>query len=351
MTDDDVLVIDLDGLEDLVQAILAAAGATAEEARIVGEHVVDAEARGTSSQGLLRVSSYAKWVQDGTIKSGMRPSIESDTGATFVLDAHNGWGHVAALHAMELCLDRASETGVSIAVVRNANHIGRLGHYVEVAAQREMVGLIACSGNPSSSWVAPWGGTRPLFGTNPIAIAFPRKDGPPIVVDISTTQGSRGNVLLAQALGEQLPMGWAFDSEGNPTRDPRKALPPDGTLAPLGGHKGYALAVAIEILCGVLAGNWPPSSSANFVAAIRVEAFLPFDAYQQSLERLVRTIKDVPTRAGTDEIRVPGEGSASRRAATIGSGGVRVPNQLWSQLVELAQDLGVQGSELVEARA
>lgn len=346
---DEVLIIDLHSLQRLVQAILIAAGATAEEASTVGEHVVDAEARGTSSQGLLRLPTYVKWAEEGVIKSGAHPSIESDSASTFVLDAHNGWGQVAALYAMQLCLERAGEKGTAIAVVRNANHIGRLGHYVEVAARHDMIGLVACSGNPASSWVAPWGGTTPVFGTNPIAIGFPRKDGPPIVVDISTTQGSRGNVLLAQASDTELPMGWAFDNEGNPTQDPRKALPPDGTLAPLGGHKGYALAVAIEILCGALAGKWPPASSANFVGAIRVDAFLPLNDYQESLETLIETVKDVPTRTGAEEIRLPGEGSANRRVLSFSSG-LRVPRQLWSKIVKLAEDLGVQKTEFPEAR-
>jgi L-2-hydroxycarboxylate dehydrogenase (NAD+) len=257
-------------LTDLVGRLLAAAGATPDEAALVAEHVVDAEARENRSQGLIRIPPYVSWARSGKIKSGAPLTIERDSGSVLVVDGHHGWGHVTALRAMERCVERARQTGACFAVVRGANHLGRLGYFVERAAAQGFIGIISGSGNPSGSWVAPWGGIEPLFGTNPIAIGFPRHDGPPVIVDVSTTQGARGNVLLAQKTGQSLPEGWAFDAEGHPTRDPAKALPPRGTLAPLGGHKGYTLAIAVEILCGVLAGMWPPETSANFVGALRV---------------------------------------------------------------------------------
>ncbi len=327
-------------LTDLIERIFTAAGVDPREARLVAIHVVDAEARGYVSQGLIRVPAYVKWARAGQIAPRTTLTIERDAAATLVVDAHNGWGHVAAIETMRLCMERAKTSGVCLAVVRNTNHIGRLGYYVEAAAAQGMIGLIACSGNPTSSWVAPWGGIGPIFGTNPIAIGFPRRDGPPVVVDVSTTQGARGNVLLAQKLGQSLPEGWAFDAAGDPTRDPQKALPPHGTLAPLGGHKGYALAVAVEILCGVLAGIWPPDPSANFVGAIRVDAFLPLDTYYESLAGLAGAIKTGPTRPGFDEISLPGEGSA-RRKGRSDADGVRVSPELWQEITAVARELGV----------
>lgn len=327
-------------LADLVRALLAAAGVVDREARLVAAHVVDAEERENRSQGLVRVPPYVRWARSGEIASPTTVTVEREAGAALVLDAHNGWGHVAASDAMARCIARAARTGVCLAVVRNTNHIGRLGAYVEAAADQGMIGLIACAGNPKSSWVAPWGGIKPVFGTNQLAIGFPRRDGPPVVVDLSTTQGARGNVLLAQKVGQLLPDGWAFDSDGNPTRDPHRALPPHGTLAPLGGHKGYALAVAIEILCGVLAGVWPPASSANFVGAIQVEAFLPLDTYHRSLAELAAEITSGPVRPGAGEIRLPGEGSAARKRRNA-EGGLRISSELWGEIATLARTLGV----------
>jgi L-2-hydroxycarboxylate dehydrogenase (NAD+) len=336
-------------LTDLVRALLAAAGVERGEAQTVAAHVVDAEERENRSQGLVRVPPYVRWARGGEIVSPTVITVERDGGATLVLDAHNGWGHVAAADAMRRCAGRARETGVCLAIVRNTNHIGRLGAYVETAAAQGMIGLIACSGNPASSWVAPWGGTKPIFGTNPLAIGFPRRGAPPVVVDVSTTQGARGNVLLAQKTGDRLPDGWAFDAEGRPTTDPHQALPPHGTLAPLGGHKGYALAVAVEILCGVLAGPWPPPTSANLVGAIRVDAFLPLEEYYDSLAGLAAGISSGPLRRGGREIRLPGEGSAARRRRSA-SQGLRIPGELWADVAGLAGILGVR-HPLLEAWA
>jgi len=337
----DVGPVPVEELEALIEAIFREVGLVEEDARVVAGHLVDAEARGKDSQGLVRVSRYVGWARDGSIESPTRLTVERDDGSTMVLDAHRGWGHVAARRAVELCADRAEESGVSLALVRNMNHIGRLGHYVEAAAGRDRIGFIACSGNPDSGWVAPWGGTEPLFGTNPLAIGFPRREGPPVVVDISTTQTARGNVLMAQALGRELPEGWAFDAEGRPTRDPEKALPPHGTLAPLGGHKGYTLALAVEILCGVLAGMWPPTPSANLVGALRVESFLPRDTYEESLAALAERVKDNPTRPDFERVRLPGEGSA-RRLEESRARGVRVSSEIWSEIAEIAEEVGVE---------
>ncbi|MGH2614891.1 MAG: Ldh family oxidoreductase [Thermomicrobiales bacterium] len=327
-------------LTDLVRTFLEAAGAIPAEARLVADQLVDAEARESHAQGLIRLPPYVGWSRNGTIVSPTEVTVEQECGATLVLDAHNGWGQVAAMRAMDLCIERAQQTGICLAVVRNTNHIGRLGYYVEAAAEQGMIGLIAGSGNPASAWVAPWGGVKPLFGTNPIAFGFPRESAPPVVVDISTTQGARGRVLMAQRLGELLPEGWAFEASGDPTRDPAKALPPHGTLAPLGGHKGYALAVAIEILCGVLGGMWPPESSVNLVGAIRVEAFLPLDEYYRSLDALIEAIKSGPAAPGIEEILLPGEGSVTRKARTTAAG-VSVPANLWSEITDLAREMGV----------
>jgi LDH2 family malate/lactate/ureidoglycolate dehydrogenase len=329
-----------DDLNDLLIALFNAAGAAPDDARVVVEQLVDAEGRESRSQGLIRVRPYVSWSRNGKISSPTKLTIEREYGATVVLNGNNGWGQVAAIEAMKMCIERAQSHGVCLAVMQNSNHIGRLGYYVEAAAEQGYVGLIACSGNPSSAWVAPWGGTKPIFGTNPIAFGFPRKDQPPVVVDLSTTQGSRGHVLLAGKLGNLLPEGWAFDANGSPTRDPLKALPPHGTLAPLGGHKGYALALAVEILCGVLGGIWPPVGGGVLVGAIRVEAFQPLDEYYRSVENLLGEICSGPTAPNTNAILIPGEGSARRHKRSIDNG-LYVPEELWKDIVNLAGELGV----------
>lgn len=328
-------------LNDLVRALLCAAGSDAGDARLVAEQLVDAEARESRGQGLIRLRPYVNWMRTGKIVSPAKLKIEREFGATLLLDGGNGWGQVVTTQVMTMCVERAQKHGICFALVRNPNHIGRLGYYVEAAAADGCVGLVACSGHPSSAWVAPWGGTKPIFGTNPIAFGFPRKDDPPVVVDLSTTQGSRGAVLLAGKVGKLLPEGWAFDSAGNRTRDPSKALPPQGTLAPLGGHKGYGLALAVEILCGVLSGMWPPSGGAILVGAVLVEAFQELDDYYHSLENLLGELASGPTAPDTDAILIPGQGSAYRGKQSRDNG-LQIPDELWSDVVGLARDLGVQ---------
>jgi LDH2 family malate/lactate/ureidoglycolate dehydrogenase len=327
-------------LNDLVRALLGAAGSDAGDARLVAEQLVDAEARDNRGQGLIRLRSYIGWMRSGKIVSPAKLKIEREVGATLLLDGGNGWGQVVTTQAMTMCVERAQKHGICFALVRNANHIGRLGFYVEAAADEGCVGLVAGSGHPSAAWVAPWGGTKPIFGTNPMAFGFPRKEGPPVVVDLSTTQGSRGAVLLAGKVGKLLPEGWAFDATGNRTRDPAKALPPHGTLAPLGGHKGYGLALAVEILCGVLSGMWPPSGGALLVGAIRIEAFQALDDYHRSLENLLGEITSGPTAPDTDAILIPGQGSATRGKQSLDNG-LQVPDELWTDVVSLARELGV----------
>lgn len=148
-------------------------------------------------------------------------------------------------------------------------------------------------------------------------------------------------------MGKLLPEGWAFDDKGSPTREPSKALPPHGTLAPLGGHKGYALALAIEILCGVLGGIWPPKGSAVIVGAIKVDAFLTLDEYHQSLENLLSEISSGPTAPNTEAILLPGEGSDQRYQKSL-EHGLDLPEELWNDIVSLATELGVKHRLLLQ---
>jgi LDH2 family malate/lactate/ureidoglycolate dehydrogenase len=225
--------------------------------------------------------------------------------------------------------------------VANVGHVGRLGHYVEAAAAEEMIGMIALSGTPSSATMAPWGGREPRLSTNPLAIGFPYPGGDPVVVDISSTQAARGKILLAAAKGESIPENWALDADGYPTTDPNQGLPPHGSLAPLGGHKGYALAVAIELLCGGLVGDYPPKSGGIFVAAIDIAALSDMGDYARAAAEIDRSMRSSALRPGFDEILLPGAGSARRKAAAERSG-MAIPETVWADVVAAAAKVGVE---------
>jgi hydroxycarboxylate dehydrogenase B len=336
--------IEIDRLRAHVGAMLTAAGATAADAAIVSDEVVDAEARGYEAQGLLRVPSYVQAVRSGETRSPATLAMLRDAPSAIVWDAGHGFGHVAALQAMEVCVERAKATGSCIGVIREPGHIGRLGYYVERAAAQGAIGLIACSGGPASAVMAPWGAREARLSTNPFAFGFP---GPadPVVIDISTTQAARGKVLVAAAMGEPIPEGWAFDASGSPTTDPEAALPPEGTLAPLGGHKGYALAVVVELLCGGLAGSYPPAESAVFVAAFDVASLTTAAEFGGAVQALDELVRSSAPRPGFDGARLPGAGSGERlRAARVH--GLRISAPLWEAVCETGRALGIEPLEI-----
>jgi L-2-hydroxycarboxylate dehydrogenase (NAD+) len=223
--------------------------------------------------------------------------------------------------------------------VRNLPHVGRLGYYVEAAAAEGMIGVLAISGGTASAVMAPWGGSEPRLSTNPLAIGFPNPEGEPVISDISTTQAARGRVLVAAASGQEIPDTWALDGTGDPTTDPTKALPPNGTLAPLGGHKGYALAVAVELLCGGLGGTYPPPQASGFVAAIDPEALNP-GGFSTAVTAMEASMRSSPVRPGFDEVLLPGTGSARRKRAAE-TDGVHVVSGVWDALCAAADSLGV----------
>lgn len=333
-------LVAISALESFVQELLVGAGATKVDATRVANEVVDAEARGYESQGLLRVPSYVGWMLEGAITSPTVLRVLKDSPSALAWDAGDGWGHVAAWEAMEECVHRAQETGACFGVIRNVGHIGRLGYYVERAAVLGAIGLIACSGSPTSATMAPWGGREARLSTNPFAFGFPHPGGDNIVTDVSTTQAARGKVLVAAATERPIPDSWAFDAAGRPTTDPRQALPPNGTLAPLGGHKGYALAVAVELLCGGLGGVYPPPDSAVFVAAFDPSHVTDPGEYAGAVRLLNELVRSSALRPGFDGTRLPGTGSGERLRAARESG-VAVLPEVWNAVQQAATSVGI----------
>lgn len=313
----------LDELRTTIAQILEAAGVDGADAAVVSDVLATAEFMGVESQGLMRLGKYLDSWFSGAVRSPADPRLVHDAGAALVLDANRSWPQVVVLTAADRAIARARDVGTCSALISGTGHIGRLGHYVEHIAAQGCIGMAMTGGDGGARWVAPWGSRTPLWGTNPIALAFPRPDGPDVVVDISTTQTSRGRILLAQDTGEDLPEGCAFDAAGHPTSDPVKALPPHGSMMPLGGltsgHKGYGLALAVEILTGVLAGPQPHDAGSTFISVFNPAAFTTNDGYAGRLTELAMQIKTGEPRSGL-EIRLPGEGAEARMASNMSQG-------------------------------
>jgi LDH2 family malate/lactate/ureidoglycolate dehydrogenase len=241
--------------------------------------------------------------------------VVQDSGATALLDGGNGLGQAAAQRAMEICIGKAKEFGIGCCLVRNTNNIGMLSVYTLMAAQAKTVGIVMAN---AASAMSPWGGVDPFFGTNPLSISVPAEGGaPPVVLDMSSTMVARGKIRRADRLKESIPEGWAFDKTGSPTTDPAAAL--KGTLMPIGGPKGYGLALMIDVLAGMLSGSQygpairtfhqleGPTGVGVFMLAVEIERFMPFGQFMELFKDYLASIKSSRKAKGVARIYLPGE--------------------------------------------
>lgn len=304
-----------DDLRMWTRAIFERVGLPEPDAAVVADSLVSADLRGVDSHGVIRVPIYVKRLRLGLVEP--RPSIRlaRDHGAVAVLDGGNGMGQAIATRAMEEAIRRAKQHGVGLVGVRNSNHYGMAAYFAMQALRHDMIG-VALSNAPAT--MAPWGGARPYLGTNPMAIAVPAGDEPPVVLDMAMSTVARGKIILAAQEGLPIPEGWAVDPNGEPTADPARAL--EGMVLPVGGAKGYGLATIVEVLAGVLvdASFGPhigalydnfksPQGLGHLLGAIDVQTFDGVDRFKGRMDRLIREIRAVPRARSIERIYLPGE--------------------------------------------
>jgi uncharacterized oxidoreductase len=242
-------------LDKAIADIFQACGVPEVEARIVATHLVDAEACGVVSHGIIRVPQYVQAIADGQIVPDAQLRILSEATATAVLDGQHGFGQVMALRAMDWALDRAEHTGVSAVTLCSCSHTGRLGSYTERAIRRGMAAMMMVNTGGHGQWVAPFGGTAGRLATNPISIAVPTDSDAPLLLDMATSVVPEGKIRAVQTAGQPIPEGWIIDHRGQPATSPAELYgPPRGALLPFGGHKGFGLAMLINALAGGLSG-------------------------------------------------------------------------------------------------
>src|SRR5262245_26035613 len=230
-------------LTDLATRALARAGANADMAASTARALVYADARGLASHGVSRIPQYATHLRNGRADGAARPEIVRSKGGAILVDARCGLAFPACALAVHTAISRAREFGVAFAAVGNSHHFGVAAYHLESVGAAGMVG-IAMGNSPAAMPAA--GGRRPLFGTNPIAAVFPRASSPPVVLDLSLSEVARGKLMIAARKGDSIPLGWALDSQGNPTTDPKAGL--EGSMLPMGGSKGAMLALLVELL-------------------------------------------------------------------------------------------------------
>jgi (2R)-3-sulfolactate dehydrogenase (NADP+) len=246
--------------EEIVVSALMRANTSEPNARSVARALVRAEAEGLKGHGLSRVPTYAAQARVAKIDGFATPQVTRPKPAVVAVDAAHGFAFPALDAAVAALPQAARAQGVAVAPIRRSHHAGAAGHPVEALAEGGLVALLFAN-TPAA--IAPWGGTKPLYGTNPIAFACPVPGGLPIVIDLSLSKVARGNILAAKQRGDAIPEGWAFDAQGRPTTDPDAALA--GTMAPLGDAKGTALALMVELLAAGLTGATYAAEASSFL--------------------------------------------------------------------------------------
>ncbi len=319
-------------------------GVPPRDAHVVADALVRANLEGTDSHGVSRLAVYAQRMREGRISAAPQVSVER-AGCVLQVDGDNGLGQVASYRALEAALPVVEEAGIVAVTVRNSNHFGTAAYYCQMACRRNLA-LIATTNSPPG--IAPWGGREPYFGTNPIAFGFPTRREPPVIVDMSSSVVARGRIILAAAQGQEIPEGWATDEEGKVTVDAAAAL--RGAVLPLGGAKGYALALAVEVLSGVLSGSAfgpqvnnlykdgdPPANVGHCFFLLDVSCLMPLEEYRARMERFLEEIKAAPLAEGFEEIFYPGERRYQNYLKKVEEG-VALPDVVEEEL----RDLGVQ---------
>ena len=240
----------LSELHDLAASVLVASETSSENAAAVARALVKADADGIPSHGVSRLPAYADQARAGKVNGFATPDVTSPKSASIRVDARSGFAYPAIEAGIAAALETIKETGIVGVAIGNSHHAGVAGHHVEPFAEE---GYLALGFTNSPSAIAPWGGSRAIYGTNPIAFACPLKDKPPIVADLSTSKVARGKIKLAADKGEPIPEGWAVDADGKPTTDAKAAM--GGSLLPMGDAKGAALVMMVEILTATLTGS------------------------------------------------------------------------------------------------
>ena len=249
-------------LHALATSVLVAANTSHDNAYVTADALVAADVDGLASHGVSRLPFYADQAISGKVDGHAIPKVSSIARAAIRVDACDGFAYPAIKAGLAAALEIIDTTGIAGVAIANSHHFGAAGYHVESVAEK---GCLALGFSNSPSAMAPWGGSRGSYGTNPIAFACARKDAAPLVIDLSLSQVARGKVMLAQKRGEAIPDDWALDAQGNPTTDPDAALA--GTMLPLGGAKGAALALMVEILSAALTGSNLASEASSFFSA------------------------------------------------------------------------------------
>lgn len=339
---------DWEKLQQFCRELFKRAGVAEEHAKTVAESLIQADLRGVDSHGVVRTAIYIERIEKNMMNPLAEPEIESEDFSTVLINGNNNIGAVVGKKAVEVALEKAKERGVAIVGVKGSNHFGTGAYYALKAIEQNMILLVMSN---ASQTMPPTGGKRPFIGTNPLAIGVPSGKETPFVLDMATSLVARGKIIVSAQKGEDIPLGWAVDKNGNPTTDAFEAL--EGAVLPLGGPKGYAISMFIDILSGVLTGagygkyvnnmyeNWQePQNVGHLFIAIDINRFIPIDLFKERMDNYICEIKAEPKADGVKEILIPGE-IEFRKTQERKNHGIELPLKVVEELNEIGNRYGV----------
>jgi L-2-hydroxycarboxylate dehydrogenase (NAD+) len=327
-----------------------AAGLPLSDAATVAGLMVEADLRGSDTHGVIRLPLYLRRLKAGGINARANIRIARERPSTALIDGDNAIGHLVMRSAAEIAIAKAKHSGVAWVGARMSNHAGPAALYAMMPLAHDMIGLYLAVG--SNNHLPPWGSTENLLGTNPLAVAIPAGEEPPIVLDMAPTVAAFGKVRLKMQRGEELPVGWMIGRDGKPLTDPKRA--DEGLLLPIGDYKGYGLSLIIGLLAGALNGAafgrevidfvkepGKATNTGHAIVAVSVESFMAAADFKRHVDAAIRTMRGAERLPGVERIWLPGEQSHLKRLDRL-QHGIPMPKPLRDSLDTAARDLGVE---------
>ena len=338
-----------DQLRAFIAGAFEAVAVPRDEARAIAQLMAQADINGSEGHGVFRLPQYIRRIKGGAVNVKPNIRVEREMAGMALVHGDNGMGHLVMKFAAEKAIEKAKTAGVAWVGARWSNHAGPASLYASMPLTHNMIGLYMAVG--SANHLPPWGGLDMLLSTNPIAVAVPAGDEPAVILDMATTVAAYGKVKTKAQRGEMMPEGWMMDRQGNPLTDPKRAN--EGFLLPIGGYKGYGLALIIGLLAGNLNGaamgkdvvdfnndDTTETNTGHAIIAINIEAFQPLAEFKLGMDTLIRDIRNSQRLPGVDRIRLPGEGTHVARADRE-QHGIPMPEALLAALDQLAGDLKI----------
>lgn len=338
-----------DKLRAFIASAFEAVAVPSADAKVIAQLMAQADINGSDGHGVFRLPQYIRRIQGGAVNVKPNIRVEREMAGMALVHGDNGMGHLVMKFAAGKAIEKARTAGVAWVGARWSNHAGPASLYASMPLAHDMIGLYMAVG--SANHLPPWGGLDMLLSTNPIAVAVPAGEEPAVILDMATTVAAYGKVKTKAQRGEMMPEGWMMDRQGNPLTDPKRAN--EGFLLPIGGYKGYGLALVLGLLAGNLNGaamgkdvvdfnndDTSETNTGHAIIAINIEAFQELREFKQGMDTLIRDIRNSQRLPGVDRIRLPGEGTHTMRADRQHNG-IPMPEALLAALGQLADELGI----------